>query len=227
MKTFTDENKIKRNRQIGQITTISSLVILAVGLYMSFQGSSQLISYSFIALILGFILSQIGISYGNKWGRHPRPDESIDTALKGLDDKYTLFHYIAPVSHLLLGPSGICVLLPYSQSGTITYEKDRWRQKGGNFYLKLFAQDGLGRPDIDIASNTSDLKRFIDKKLPDIESPNIRSILVFTNEKATIQADEAPVPTLPVKKLKDYIRKTSKENPVSSDQLSAIAQLFQ
>ena len=227
MKIYIDENKIKKNRKIGQITTIASLVILAGGLYLSFQPSSGLFSYSFLALILGFILSQVGISYGNKWGRHPRPDESIDGALKGLDDKYSLYHYVAPISHLLVGPSGIWVLLTYSQSGTISFEKERWHQKGGNFYLKLFAQEGLGRPDLDIASNTSDLKRFINQRLPDIEYPPIHTVLVFTNDKASVETDEFPVPTLPLKKLKDYIRKAAKENPIPADQLSPINLLFQ
>jgi hypothetical protein len=226
MKIYTNEKLINRNRRIGQVTTISSLAVLALGLFLSFQGSSQLITYSFLALILGFILSQVGIYMGNRFGRRPRLDESIDAALKGLDDKYSLIHYGTPVSHLLLGPAGIWVVLPYPQSGTITYQKNRWRQKGGNFYLKLFAQEGLGRPDLEVASNTADLERFLEKTSPEAEFPPIQTVLVFTNEKVTIDVEDAPTPTLPIKKLKDFIRKTAKETPASMDKINAVTGLF-
>ncbi len=123
MRKITNEKLVKRNRVAGQVLTIASLAILGLSLYLSFQASSQYISYSFLGLILGFILSQVGIYFTNRWGRHPRPDEIIDNSLKGLDDKYSLYHYVTPVSHLLLGPAGIWIILPYSQGGTITYEK--------------------------------------------------------------------------------------------------------
>ena len=226
MKIYTNEKLISRNRRIGQVTTVSSLAILALGLYLSFQGSTQLITYSFLALILGFILSQVGIYMGNRFGRRPRLDETIDAALKGLDDKYSLVHYATPVSHLLLGPAGIWVILPYPQGGSITFQKNRWRQKGGNFYLKIFAQEGLGRPDLEVASNTTDLKRFFEKTSPNVEFPPVQTVLVFTNEKATIDAKDAPTPTLPILKLKDFIRKTAKETPASMDQINAVTELF-
>lgn len=52
MKIITDEKKVSRNKKIGTITTIGSLVILGVGLYMSFK--PELMNYSFGALLLGF-----------------------------------------------------------------------------------------------------------------------------------------------------------------------------
>ena len=226
MKIYTNEKLINRNRRIGQITTIASLVVLALGLYLSFNGSTQLISFSFLALILGFILSQVGIYMGNRYGRRPRLDETIDTALKGLDDKYSLFHYATPVSHLLLGPAGIWVLMPYHHGGTITYQKNRWRQKGGNLYLKIFAQEGLGRPDLEVSSNKADLQRFLDKSAPGSEFPSIQAVLVFTNEKVTIDTEESPTPNLQIKKLKDFIRKTAKDNPASIEQITQVVRLF-
>ncbi len=226
MKIYTNEKLINRNRRIGQVTTVASLAVLALGLYLSFQGSTQLITFSFLALIVGFILSQVGIYMGNRFGRRPRLDEKVDAALKGLDDKYSLIHYATPVSHLLLGPAGIWVILPYPTGGTITYQKNRWRQKGGNFYLKVFAQEGLGRPDLEVASNTSDLERFLEKNSPNVEHPPVQTVLAFTNEKANIDVKEAPTPTLSIIKLKDFIRKTAKDTPVSMDQINAVTELF-
>jgi hypothetical protein len=226
MKIYTNEKLINRNRRIGQITTVSSLVVLGLGLVLTFTGPTQYATLSLLALILGFILSQVGIYMGNRFGRRPRLDETIDTALKGLDDKYSLFHYATPVSHLLLGPAGIWVLMPYPHGGTITYQKNRWRQKGGNLYLKIFAQEGLGRPDLEVTSNTTDLARFFEKSSPGVEFPPIQAVLVFTNEKVTINVEESPIPTLTIKKLKEFIRKAAKDFPVSTAKVSQIVTLF-
>jgi hypothetical protein len=226
MKIISNEKLIKRNKVIGQVTTISSLVILAIGLYLSFQNTTSYITYSFLALILGFILSQIGVYMGNRWGRRPRPDEVIDASLKGLDDRYSLYHYVTPVPHLLLGPAGIWIILPYVQGGTISFKKDRWHQKGGNAFLKFFAQEGIGRPDLEVLANTTDLQRFFEKKQPGSEIPPIQSILVFTNKNVVLNIENAPIPTITVEKLKDFIRRVTKEKPVSDEKINSVAQLL-
>ena len=225
MLVVNNEKTIQRNARIGQVTTILSLAILAGGMYLSFQDTEKYFIYSITALLIGFILSQIGIYFTNRWGRRPRPDEHISSALKGLDKRYSLYHYMTPASHLLLGPAGVWVLLPKHQRGTITYEKNRWKQKGGGLlvsYLKIFAQEGIGRPDLEIVSEIDVLQKFLNKNYPDIEVPEIEAALVFSNEDADIQADDAPSPTLHMKKLKDFIRKTAKAKPVSMDTITQL-----
>ncbi len=222
MKIISNEKMIKRNATIGRYTTLASLAILGIGLFISFQ--PQYVQYSFIALLVGFILSQVGIYFGSRWGRSPRPDETISAALKGLNDQYTLYHYVAPVSHLLLGPAGIWILQPYFQKGTITYDeaKGRWKQKGGNLYLKIFAQEGLGRPDLEARSNEETMAGYLQKQLGDTEIPPIKAALVFTNDKAELDAQNAPIPTVTDEKLKDLIRRKAKEEPVSMEQIRLV-----
>jgi hypothetical protein len=102
---------------------------------------TDLVAYA--VLFLGFIFLQFGLYFMNRYGRKPRPDEAIDTGLKGLDDRYTIYHYNSPVPHLLIGPAGVWVLHPYFQAGRVTYEKNRWRLKGGGFlagYMRIFGQ---------------------------------------------------------------------------------------
>jgi hypothetical protein len=227
MKIVINHKLIKTRRLIGQITTVSALVTLGVGLVISFKAENtqtDLLTYSFLCLIVGFILSQIGIYFSSRWGRSPRPDETISQSLKGLDNKYTLYHYSSPVSHLLLGPAGIWVLLPYFQAGHIIYNEERgkWQQKGGNWFLKFFGQENLGRPDQDAISGIRSIKNYVTKNAPsvDITDPNI--VLVFTNNKANIDANNAPIPTLAVSKLKDFIRRQAKQEPAQSDLIKEI-----
>jgi hypothetical protein len=225
MKIIIDEKLINRNAKIGQILTIVSLVTLGAGMFITFQKPDLLI-VSIGALLVGFLLSQVGIYFTNRWGRRPRPDEQISQALKGLDKRYALYHYQSPASHVLVGPAGVWVLIPKHQRGTITYSKNRWRQSGGGFiqsYLKIFAQEGIGRPDLEIQTDIESLTKYLRKNIPgDTEIPDIQAALIFSNPEVDIQADDAPYPTLLAKKLKEFIRKTAKENSLSSEIVSII-----
>lgn len=224
MKILTNEKNIRRNARIGQYTSIASLLILAGGMYVSFVYPTQLY-ISFSSLIIGFILSQIGIYFGNRWGRRPRIDERITNALKGLTKDYTLYHFITPVSHLLVGPAGIWILEPYYQRGTIVYEKGKWKQKGGGIllgYLKIFAQEGLGRPDLEIAADIDDLTKYLKKNLPGELPAEINTVMIFTDERAIIEAENAPVPAMKIDQVKDFLKKTFRQNPLSVDAIKMI-----
>ena len=128
MNILIHEKNVRRNAKIGQYTSLASLVILAGGMYVSFV-YPNLLYISFIALLVGFVLSQVGIYYGNRWGRHPRVDERLTATLKGLTKDYTMYHYLTPVNHLLVGPAGVWVIEPYYQRGTIVYDGKKWKQK--------------------------------------------------------------------------------------------------
>jgi hypothetical protein len=228
MNIITNEKLVKRNRRIAQVCSIGGLIILVGGMLLSFRNPDQ-IGFSFGALIVGFLLSQIGIYYTNRWGRNPRPDEHLNLALKGLDSKYSLFHYSTPASHLLVGPAGVWVISPRHQRGKITFSKGRYHQKGGNLYLKLFAQEGLGRPELELAYEIEKVQNYLQKSLGEGNVPTINAALVFTNDQADVDvkdSDNPPAATLQVSKLKDFIRKSAKNKPVSMDKIDTLQDLL-
>jgi hypothetical protein len=205
-----NERLIKINTQIGRYAGIIAILILAGGMYISFKYQEQII-YSLVALLVGIILSQVGILYANRFGREPRLDQQIDNSLKGLDDNFTLYHYRTPVSHLLVGPAGVWIIFPYHQKGTISYDekKGRWKRKGGNFYLNLFGQENIGNPTREIQSEVKRLEKDL-SKIPEFEIPEIKSALIFTHPEVVIEADNAPSPTLHSGQFKKLIRKEAK-----------------
>jgi hypothetical protein len=227
MKIETNEKMIRRNARIAQVASLSGLVILIGGMVISFT-NQELISISFVALLVGFILSQVGIYFTNRWGRRPRPDELLDKALKGLDSKYAIYHYNTPVSHLLVGPAGLWVLVTRHQRGTITFSNGRWRQKGGGFlqtYLKFFAQEGIGRPELEIATDVEKIQNYLSKQLSDGDVPPVEAALIFTNDEVDIQIEDEDNPLAPtfyLSKLKNHIRKTAKSKPISLDRVQEI-----
>jgi hypothetical protein len=232
MNIFTNAKLIKRNAIIAQVAIFGGLAVLAGGMFISFTRPAEM-NLSLIALLLGFFLSQVGIYFSNRYGRRPRPDELLNQALKGLDGKYSLYHYLAPASHLLVGPSGVWVLLPKHQRGKITYSKGRWRQQGGNilsFYLRLFAQEGLGRPEMEVQNEVESMHSFLVKRLPEgVNPPEIQVALVFTNPQSQIEIEEnesPPAETVPLPKLKDLIRKSAKGKALSAERAKQIQDLL-
>ena len=103
------------------------------------------------------------------------------------------------------------MLYPFPQKGKIVYNenKGRWKKVGGNLYLQFFAQDSIGRPDQEIERSQQRLKKVLEK-IPQFEVPEINSALVFSDEKAVVEAENAPVPTLHARQLKKLIRKEAK-----------------
>ncbi len=221
MRIVRNDKLIQRNRRIGLITSLLSLVVLGAGAFISL-GMKEQFTWALVALIVGFLLSQVSIYYGNRWGRSPRPDQILDGVLKGLPGQYTLYHYATPVSHLLIGPAGVWVLLPYSQKGTILYRKKRWILRGGGFwqaYMRIFGQEGLGRPDAEAEVELRYLQKALQRHFG-IELPPLRALLIFTHPESELQLEEEPLfPALPAKKVKDFLRKAAKEAPLSESWL--------
>ena len=224
MKIIRNDRLIRRNSRIGGAATLIGLALLVGGMIVTFAIPS-LLALSWLFLLAGFMVSQMGVYYGGKFGRSPRPDELLDRSLKGMDERYTIYHYIGPVPHLLIGPAGLWILLPRNQNGKIVYTKGRWRQtKTGclQAYLRFFAQEGIGRPDLDIPVETQSLIKYFNKNQPEMEIPPIQTALVFTNENTELDLDDAPTPSLPAKELKEFIRKKAKEQSFSMTKVKEI-----
>ncbi|HSM70246.1 MAG TPA: hypothetical protein VK851_01775 [Anaerolineales bacterium] len=226
MKIIKNEKLIKRNGKIGQYTSLGALVVLGLGMYISFS-RTDLFLYSIAALLVGFTLTQIGMYMGNRYGRSPRPDEKLDAGLKGLQNEYTLYHYTTPASHLLVGPAGIWVIRPFHQRGQVVYKKNRWKMSGGGFlqsYMRIFGQESIGRPDVELEGEISAVRKHLAKHMDESEMPDVNGMLVFTNEDVEIDSGDAAIPALKLKQIKNFFRQKAKEKekPITPTQLAAV-----
>ena len=224
MKIIKNEKLIKRNSTIGNYLSLGALVVLGIGMYISIK-RTDLFPYALVALMAGFIMTQIGIYMGTRYGRSPRPDEKLDAGLKGLQNEFSMYHYTTPASHLMVGPAGVWLLFPYHQRGQVTFRKNRWQMSGGGFlqgYMRIFGQEGIGRPDIDIDNETRAVKKYLTKQIDENEIPEINAMLVFTSDEVEIEAADTPVPAMKVKQIKDFFRQKAKEKPIGQTQLAAV-----
>jgi hypothetical protein len=231
MKTIKNEKLIKRNGTIGNWASIFGLLLVFIPSYFFLQAllqNSTVIPNFTVLLastVVGIVVSQIGMYLGIRYGRSPRPDEKLDTGLKGLQNEFVMYHYTTPVSHLLVGPAGVWVVKPYHQPGQVTFEKNRWRIRGGGFmqgYMRIFGQDGLGRPDIEIESEIHSIRKYFLKHMDESQIPEINALVVFTNDLVELDAEAAPVPTMKLKQVKEFLRQKAKEKKLSADTLNQI-----
>ncbi len=227
MRVVTNEKFIARNARIGRYASVASIIILGAGVYLTLT-RPDLVTLTFALLIVGFILSQVGIYFGNRWAKPPRVDVQISAALKGMGRSYTLYHYATPASHLLVGPGGVFVIVSRFQRGTITYKKGKWRQHGGLmlWYWRIFAQEGIGRPDLEIKAEvdavSEQLRQHLDAEDYEALQP-IKPILVFTNPSVELKdVEEAPVPTVKIDDLKATVKRLARDTRLTGEQLKRI-----
>ncbi len=220
MNIIKNDKLIKRNGRIGQWSSLVGLVVLAAGMYISFK-EPGLFAYSLAALFVGFTLTQISMYFGNRYGRSPRPDEKLDAGLKGLPGDFVIYHYMTPVPHLLIGPAGVWILMPFHQRGQIYYRNNRWRMSGGGFmqnYLRIFGQEGLGRPELEAEHQIQLIRKHIQSLLPDTGTVEIEALMVFTDPDVEVASEGSPLQALKIKQLKEFMRQKAKEKKLGAQE---------
>lgn len=229
MRLVTDQKLVDRNAKIGKYSLQAGLVLLVGALVIDIYGftqpqNSMILVYALTAFFIGLMLTNVSAYFNNRWGR--RPDKGLTDALKGLDDRYTLCHYRLGAAHVLLGQNGATVLLPKYQPGAIEYAlvkgRGRWQAPGARRGpLGMFTNDPVGDPVAEAADEVRSLKTFVKKHAPDVELEP-QAIVVFMHPQAEISADEAPLPVMHVKQLKDHIRRLPKEAALPAETLAKL-----
>ncbi|MCR4406071.1 MAG: NERD domain-containing protein [Anaerolineae bacterium] len=224
MKIFRNERHIKFYARIGQWSSLAGMAVLGAGLVVSFT-RPQFIWVSFACLLVGFLLSQVGLHFMKRWVKKPRPYEVLEKALKGLDDRFELYSFYLPAPHVLLCPSGLFVLRVQPQEGPITCQGDQWHEKFNIArFLGFSAQESIGDPTRAAQAETQKMAAFLAKHLPE-ESIGIQPLIVFTSDKAELSISGASVPALSYKKLKSHLRGLDKAG-LSTQQRKRLAELF-
>ena len=147
--------------------------------------------------------------------------------MKGLDGRFSFYHYYLPASHVLIGPTGLFVFLVKFQGGQVGFDGKRWREKKGmGRILLFFGQESLGNPTTELQLEMQQLAKLISEKQPDLK-PTIRGVVVFVNPKVELTLNEPIVPVLKVKQLKPYVRRPLQDNGyLKGDERRALIEVF-
>jgi hypothetical protein len=211
MEVFRNENKIRINREIGRWATLAGLIVLIAGLVVSIR-NPQMVWISMTSLVVGFFASAIGVFYANHWTRSPRADEVLDSALKGISNHYHMYHYLLPVQHVMIGPAGVFVFRTYAHEGPVTYDGKRWKQKFKLTRMLGFSgQEALSDPVRDVLMDVQRFRRWLAKRMPEEQIPEITPYIVFVRDNVELDVAETEVPVLHHRRLKRAIRQLDKE----------------
>jgi hypothetical protein len=228
VKVVRNDRYIQTRSKIGRYASLGGLAVLAGGLLTSFLGQQrpELITLSFVCLLIGFVLSQVGIYYGNRFVRPDRPDEALTKALKGLDDRFILYHYQLPAPHVLLAPDACYVLAVQQQSGKVSARGDRWKHPLGWKWLFAWAsQESIGNPTKAAQLEVETLQAQLAKKLPNVEVP-LTPVVVFSNPDVELDVSDTAVPAIHIKKLKDWLRGAGKGQGLPASTRAEMLKLF-
>ncbi len=232
MKLVINEKYIKKYKTIGNYATISSLLILVLGLVFAFSKDMTRILYSYVALVVGFVLTQVGMYFVNRFGRNPRYDEVLTTAFEKLRHDYTFYVFSAPVPLLLSGPCGLWIVTPITATGTISYEDGKWKQRGSNALLRFMGQEGIGNPDKDLQEKEDNLRKYLSTHgIPADQQPPVKQVMVVMLKKTQVgEVSKAAVPIVELEEVKRFIRRVDREEcatPLSPDAQARINTVLQ
>lgn len=196
---------------------------MGVGLVVSLRQSAPFDAVLGLFFV-GMIASQIGLPMRNRWDRHPRFDEVLDSSLKGLDERFSIYHYSLRGSHALFCPGGVFAILPRLEDGKIEYRDGNWLQtrlrRGRLRRAGIRKMVGVDR---DASTEADRLRRNLVKQLGSDETPAVRPFVVFLHSGAEVRPDGAPTPAAHLKKLKDVLRKLPKGPTLSESQLARLS----
>ena len=223
MRQYIDLGMIKRRNSLGKVLTFLGLGLLIGALIMTLR-QPQLDNQFLILSFIGVICSQLGLALSNRWGAKPRVDEIMDEALKGLDNRYGIFHYKLGASHALLSPAGGFALVPRFEDGEITFDGERWFSKSAK--RRLLRRSGkrkLGDVQKNAEAEAQAMQRALQRALSDDLEISVQPILVFVNDDTYVKVSDAPLYAVHAKKLKSLIRSLPKAKSLTTEELETLA----
>jgi hypothetical protein len=202
----TNESLIENRKKIGRYASIGGLAIIFGGLVASFQ-NQIIIAYG--ALIIGFVLSNVGAYYLSRWGLGTH--ERLGAAMKGLDKRYRLYNYLLPVPNVLLTPYNVMVLLIKNQEGRIVADARGWRQPTGVFgnlmrFMRAFSSEPLGDPPKELDQQRQTMKEFVAKGLPEGAQVPVDGLILLTNPRAEVSLTDSKTPAIAINKQPDAFK---------------------
>jgi hypothetical protein len=242
MRVVTNENLVKRNKNMATRLFFFSLLILIGGFILAngpilgvdaleqlYTNEAAYVLLMPLVLMIGFATTLISVRQTNLWVRVPRPEDALPDGLKGLSNKSSLYNYYhLPARHILLAPQGVYAIVTRYQEGQHVVEDDRWRTKRGCLanFVTFFRMDGIGNPTRDAQMVAAYVQEMIKPFAPDVE---VQPLIVFTDPRAEVEIiGETSVPVLYADtkrkpNLKDYMREQSREGnqlgPAELDEL--------
>ncbi len=195
MRIIRHSSYIDSRKRRAKLMALAGFLALTGTLFLALLPNFLLPSY--IAMLGGFVLFNLGMQQVGKWTRNPRNDQILDYQLKSLPDRYSLVHY-APVGqqrveHVLVHPGGLLVITAREIDGQIEVKANRWRRKStGLRRFFTFSGPQLGNPGVETDGAVGALETFLAEQQLEVD---VEGCVVFVHPqtKLTVQEPEFPI----------------------------------
>lgn len=213
MKVVIDQAKLERRGRASHAASLGGLLMILASVALSLW-RQDLAIVVVLMLVVGFATSSTGIYFANRWVKKPRPEEILDRALKGLDDRHRIYHYLDKgPEHTLLTPYGVVILETRAGEGLYEYVDGKWHQRITlGRALRFFVEEPLGDPVTDARNTASRWASALEGKLGAAGVP-VMPLVVFTHPAAEVHCKNPPIPVCQPKQLRGEMAKHHRPLP--------------
>ncbi|HYJ12898.1 MAG TPA: nuclease-related domain-containing protein [Thermomicrobiales bacterium] len=216
MKIIRHDAYIATRKRNAKLVAALGFVLLIGTLFLALKPGLILISY--ILMLSGFVLFNIGMQQVGRWTRNPRNDQAIDHHLKNLPDRYSVIHY-APVNtkrvdHVVIHPGGALVITSKEVDGTIVEVGSKWRRQGNGIRRFLsFSGPQLGNPSIETDESIRRLESLLAEKSMEVD---VEGAVVFLNPMAELEISDPDYPVLHGDELQMFVSRLPVDEALTS-----------
>lgn len=223
MQVRTDEELIVRKSIVAKVGSGVGLVLVFIGVLLLWMPWGY--PWSYLVVLLGFVIGSVGNRQMNRWVNEPRADQVLSRALRGFDDKHYLYNYILPADHVLLAPYGLFVIKAKGTEGRIRCLKDRWQRDFSLLrLLRGFAPEPLGNPTKETRREMERLTEYIAERLG--KEVEVKGMIVFTHPQLQLEVGGATLPTMWLKGLKSHLRKAARGGEIPEEIRKELVRIF-
>ena len=223
MKVIIDRQKVNTRTQLANFASVGGLMMLLASVVIPLFLPGW-INFSSVLLVVGLGAAMIGIYFANRWERKPRPEESLDKALKSLDDHYHIYHYPSlPCDHILLTPMGIIAFEVVNLSGSFSYRNGQWKEAMTiGRALRYIVEERVGDPVAFSHGIIQELERRFGKELGEKSNLSIKALTVFTHPAVELDIEGMGIPVCKIEKLRKQVAINSERlDPEIFEELSS------
>jgi len=226
MKIIRHEAYIAKRKRNSKWLALLGFLMLTGTLFLALLPNLLLPSY--LLMLFGFVLFNIGMQQVGKWSRNPRNDQVLDHQLKALPDRFSLVHY-APVGkkrieHILVHPGGAMILTAKEVDGVIEARRSRWKRKGSGLRRFLsFSGPQLGNPSIETESAIGHLETFLSAEQFEVD---VEAAVVFIHPHVELNVEEPDFPVLHSDELASFLMGLPVDDELSSRDRERLIELL-
>ncbi len=206
MKPYIDRQKVNTRAALANLASVGGLILLLASVLLPLF-LPALASLALTLLIAGGVIAMVGIYFANRWVRRPRPEESLDKALKSFDDKYRLYHYPAlPCDHILLTPGGVIAMEVVNLGGSFSYRNGKWKEAMTiGRALRYMVEPRVGNPLVVAAELTEDIRGWLREQVGAAVTVPVKALTVFTHPLAELDIEASAFPACKIEKLRKQV----------------------